>query len=72
MRKKEIWMYRSLIFGINRGGPKVVWKRPYLRPLMKLVFRLNLVTGGGRTEDWCVKLRYWCAGSYEEHRALNS
>lgn len=72
MRKKEIWMYRSLIFGINRSGPKVVWKRPYLRPLMKLVFRLNLVTGGGRTEDWFIKLRYWCAGSLEEHRALNS
>ena len=69
---KEVWEYRCLIFGINRNDAKVVWKRPYLRPLMIALFRLNLITGGGRTEDWLVTMRYWCAGSLEEHRALNS
>jgi len=69
---REVWEYRCLIFGINRNDAKVVWKRPYLRPLMIALFRLNLITGGGRTEDWLVTMRYWCAGSLEEHRALNS
>jgi len=69
---REVWEYRCLIFGINRNDAKVVWKRPYLRPLVIALFRLNLITGGGRTEDWLVTMRYWCAGSLEEHRALNS
>jgi hypothetical protein len=72
MKMREVWEYRCLIFGINRNDAKVVWKRPYLRPLMIALFRLNLITGGGRTEDWFVTMRYWCAGSLEEHRALNS
>ena len=48
------------------------WKRPYLRPLMVLLFRLNLITDSKKTEDWFVTIRYWCAGSLEEHVALNS
>ena len=69
---KEIWKYRKLIFGIHFGGPKTKWKSPYLRPLMILVFRLNLLTGGGRTEDWFVTVRYWTMGTLEEFNALNS
>jgi len=68
---KEVWKYRKLIFGFRHNGAKVVWKRPYLRPLMVVVFRLNLITGGGQTEDWCVTMRYWCMGSLDEHLALN-
>ena len=69
---KEIWEYRSAIFGIRFSGPNVKWKRPYLRPLMILLFRLNLITGGGRTEDWFVTVRYWTMGTLEEFNALNS
>lgn len=69
---REVWKYRKLIFGFRHNDAKVVWKRPYLRPLMVLLFRLNLITGGGRTEDWFVTMRYWCMGSLEEHGRLNS
>ena len=68
---KEIWEYRSAIFGIRFSGPNVKWKRPYLRPLMVLVFRLNLLTNGA-VENWCVMTRYWTCGTLKEFHALNS
>ena len=69
---RDVWRYRKTIFGVHFGGPKVKWKRPIYRPAMIFMFRLNLITGGGWTEDAFVWLRWKCAGTLEEHQALNS
>lgn len=71
-----LWAWKNLLLdGILKGeifhSYGFVVKRRYLQPLMKLMFRINLITGGGRTEDWFVTLRYLTMGTYEEHKAMN-